>query len=106
LKQGKWIRSVNDYKEEGEYVDDERNGEWISTNNQGVVVFKGSYELGIPVGKHIYYYSDGKVKMKGEYQAGEKEGDWNYYDETGLLENTINYKEGKLNKVDGIKYKE
>lgn len=106
LKQGKWIRSVNDYKEEGEYIDDERNGEWISTNNQGVVVFKGSYELGIPVGKHVYYYADGKVKMKGEYQAGEKEGDWNYYDETGLLENTINYKEGKLNKVDGIKYKE
>ena len=32
LKQGKWFRFINDHKEEGEYVDDERNGVWVYTH--------------------------------------------------------------------------
>ena len=106
LKQGKWYRSINDHKEEGEYVDDERNGLWVFTHSNGTKMFEGKFELGAPVGKHEYFYSNGKNEMKGEYEGGELEGDWMYFDEDGIYINTVTYQEGKLYKVDGIKLKE
>jgi antitoxin component YwqK of YwqJK toxin-antitoxin module len=106
LKQGKWYRSINDHKEEGEYVDDERNGLWVFTHSNGIKMFEGKFELGAPVGKHEYFYSNGKNEMKGEYEGGELEGDWMYFDEDGIYINTVTYQEGKLYKVDGIKLKE
>jgi antitoxin component YwqK of YwqJK toxin-antitoxin module len=69
-------------------------------------MFEGKFELGAPVGKHEYFYSNGKNEMKGGYEGGELEGDWMYFDEDGIYINTVTYKEGKLFKVDGIKLKE
>jgi len=106
LKQGKWFRCINDHKEEGEYVDDERNGIWIFTHSNGNKMFEGTFELGVAVGKHEFFYSNGKPEMKGTYGAGELDGDWMYFDEDGNYINTVTYLGGKLYKVDGIKLKQ
>ncbi len=106
LKQGKWFRFINDHKEEGEYIDDERNSVWIFTHSNENKMFEGRFELGVAVGKHEYYYFDGKPEMKGGYEGGELEGDWMYFDEEGNYINTVTYQGGKLYKVDGIKLKE
>ena len=106
LKQGKWFRFINDHKEEGEYIDDERNGLWLFTHSNGNKMFEGKFELGVPVGKHEHYYSNGKLEMRGAYEGGELDGDWMYFDENGIYINTITYQSGKLYKVDGIKLKQ
>jgi len=106
LKQGKWFRFINDHKEEGEYIDDERNGLWTFTHTNGKKMFEGKFELGVAVEKHEYFYSNGKPEMTGTYKGGELDGDWMYFDEDGNYINTVNYQAGKLHKVDGIKLKE
>ncbi len=106
LKQGKWFRFINDHKEEGEYVDDERNGIWLFTHSNGNKMFEGAFELGVAVGKHEYFYSNGKPEMRGTYAGGELDGDWMYFDEDGNYINTVTYQGGKLYKVDGVKLKE
>lgn len=106
LKQGKWFRFINDHKEEGEYVDDERNGVWVYTHSNGNKMFEGKFELGVAVERHDYFYSNGKPEMHGSYVGGELDGDWMYFDEDGNYINTVTYQGGKLYKVDGIKLKE
>jgi antitoxin component YwqK of YwqJK toxin-antitoxin module len=106
LKQGKWFRFINDHKEEGEYVDDERNGLWVFTHSNGNKMFEGKFELGVAVERHDYFYSNGKPEMHGSYVGGELDGDWMYFDEDGNYINTVTYQGGKLYKVDGIKLKE
>ena len=106
LRQGKWFRFINDHKEAGEYIDDERNGLWTFTHSNGNKMFEGTFELGVAVGQHDYFYSNGKSEMRGSYVGGELDGDWMYFDEDGNYINTVTYQGGKLYKVDGIKLKE
>ena len=106
LRQGKWFRFINDHKEAGEYIDDERNGLWTFTHSNGNKMFEGRFELGAAVGQHDYFYSNGKSEMRGSYVGGELDGDWMYFDEEGNYINTVTYQGGKLSKVDGIKLKE
>ena len=106
LRQGKWFRFINDHKEAGEYIDDERNGLWTFTHSNGNKMFEGTFELGVAVGQHDYFYSNGKSEMRGSYVGGELDGDWMYFDEEGNYINTVTYQGGKLYKVDGIKLKE
>ena len=60
LKQGPWIMDVNDHREEGQYVDGEQHGTWIHTN--GTEQFKGEFEIGLPVGKHVYKDYNGSTE--------------------------------------------
>ena len=106
LRQGKWFRFINDHKEGGEYIDDEINGLWTFTHSNGNKMFEGTFELGVAVGQHDYFYSNGKSEMRGSYVGGELDGDWMYFDEDGNYINTVTYQGGKLYKVDGIKLKE
>ena len=106
LRQGKWFRFINDHKEVGEYIDDERNGLWTFTHSNGNKMFEGTFELGVAVGQHDYFYSNGKSEMRGSYVGGELDGDWMYFDEEGNYINTVTYQGGTLYKVDGIKLKE
>lgn len=79
LKQGQWMYTLGDYKEEGEYKDDVRVGVWkhyYTTNNQ--LRFQGNFIDGQPEGKHKYFYANGKLRAEGKYAGGKKDGDWTY----------------------------
>lgn len=105
LKTGVWILKVNDHSEEGSYEDGERNGVWIWKYGDGTKAFEGEYAVGIPVGKHKYWYPNGQLKMRGEYEGGELSGRWDYYAEDGTMTLQLEYASGIVTRINGVKIK-
>ena len=104
-KEGGWYYYINDFKEEGFFVDDLKNGLWKSTFSNGSLSFEGNFINGIPIDKHIFYFSNGKIKQTGTYSSGKKDGEWKKYNATGEVVLSIVYKNGEEYKIDGIKVK-
>lgn len=105
-KEGKWFYQLQDYREEGNYKNDQKDGPWKAhyvDNNQ--IQFEGSFVEGIPDGKHVFYFHDGTLKEEGKYVAGNKEGNWNYYNPDGTVLLTVTFNRGKEIKFDGAKVK-
>lgn len=104
LKEGPWMLELPEYKEEGTYKADKRDGEWkhyyTETNN---LRFVGKFIDGTPDGLQQFYYPNGKLKQKGKYVGGQKDGNWEFYDEDGLLIFTILYKNDVELRFDGIR---
>jgi antitoxin component YwqK of YwqJK toxin-antitoxin module len=104
LKEGPWVLEVQDYREEGTYKADRRDGEWkhyYTDNNK--LRFVGKFVDGTPDGLQQFYYPDGKLKQKGKFVGGLKDGNWEFYDEDGFLFLTILYKNDIELRFDGIK---
>lgn len=106
LKEGKWFYEIQDYREEGTYKSDQKDGPWESyfvDNNQ--VRFAGKFIEGFPDGKHSYYFHDGKLSEEGKYIMGNKNGNWEYYNPDGTILLTITFKNNREVKFDGVKVK-
>lgn len=108
--------------EEGYYLKNQRNGRWIISDTNKIVIEKVEYMNGYYFGVYNTYWPNGKIKEQGSYVqiAGKREitiigtsrktkkefrnvdnlpvknGTWNYYDKLGNLIKTENFKEGKL----------
>lgn len=102
-KEGHWIYQVGDTKDEGEYVEDMRNGLWKSYYGEGNLRFEGKFIDDNPNGEHTWYWDNGKIKQQGKYVMGRKTGDWKKFDENGMPILIISYSRGKEVKYDGIK---
>ncbi|MBC8320899.1 MAG: hypothetical protein H8E34_09275 [Bacteroidetes bacterium] len=102
-KEGHWIYMVGDTKDEGEYVEDMRNGLWKSYYKEGNLRFEGKFIDDNPNGEHTWYWDNGKIKQQGKYVMGRKNGDWKKFDENGIPILIISYSAGKELKYDGIK---
>ena len=103
-KEGEWIFIVGDQKHIGKYVMDMKNGEWKSYYlEEQTLSFKGRYVQGNPDGKHEFYHNNGIIKEERFYNEGQKVKSWSKYNENGDLIIVIQYKEGKPNKINGIK---
>ncbi len=103
-KEGPWILELTEYKEEGNFKADKRDGEWkhyFTENNK--LRFVGKFMDGVPDGIQTFYYLNGKVRQTGKYSGGGKEGEWKFYDETGVLFLTILFKNDIEVRFDGIK---
>ena len=103
LRNGVWVTQVNDHREEGAYIDGERHSEWIHTFDNGQKQFQGSYDQGIPLGKHFAWNRDGTRNWVGTYEGGLPDGDWTYYGDNNQIVQVRTYRMGELIKVDGIK---
>ena len=106
MKEGKWFYQIQDYREEGMYKNDQKDGPWESyyvDNNQ--VRFAGKFIEGLPDGKHSFYFHDGKLKEEGKYIVGNKNGNWEYYNPDGTILLTITFKNNREIKFDGMKVK-
>lgn len=103
-KEGPWMLEVQDYREEGSYKANNRDGEWkhYYTDN-GKLRFVGKFIDGVPDGMQIFYYPNGKERQTGKYVGGLKQGDWRFYDEAGFLFLTILFKNDIEIRFDGIK---
>ncbi len=92
-KEGRWTYETPDYKEIGNYLNDEADSMWVSYYMPSKVKrFEGRFTGGEPTGLHIQYHPDGKKMYYGNYSGGMKEGDWKFYDEFGFNYLTITYK--------------
>lgn len=103
-KEGPWMFEAQEYKEEGSYKADRRDGEWkhyyTQTNKPR---FTGKYIDGTPDGMQIFYYPNGKERQTGKYSGGMKEGEWKFFDESGFLFLTILFKNDIEIRFDGVK---
>ena len=104
LKEGPWTLELPDYKEEGSFKADNRDGTWkhYYTSN-GKLRFEGKFVDGVPDGEHTFYYPNGKMKQSGKYSGGSKEGEWKFYDESGYLFLTISFNNDIEIRFDGVK---
>ncbi len=92
-KEGVWNYETPDYKEIGNYSNDEPDSLWKSWYMPGKIKrFEGRFQGGDPVGPHVGFHPTGAKMYAGNYVSGAKDGDWKYYDETGYNFLTITYK--------------
>lgn len=103
-KEGFWTLEYYEYKEEGKYIEGNRDGEWRHYYvSNGKLRFKGSFVDDEPDGPQVFYYQNGNKRQEGSYAGGLQEGEWNYYDENGILILTITFKSGVGIRYDGVK---
>lgn len=106
MKEGKWFYQIQDYREEGVYKNDQKDGPWeayYAGNNQ--VKFAGKFIEGVPDGRHSHYFYDGKLSEEGKYVMGNKDGKWEYYNPDGTPLLVITFKNNREVKYDGVKVK-
>jgi uncharacterized protein len=94
LREGLWKLKVNEYNEEGEYMNDVKEGFWKSYFSNGIPHSEGNYVDGLPDGIHKLYWENGILYQEGTYVMGVKEGDWRFYNREGELYLIIKYKNG------------
>jgi len=99
MKTGKWVISIGDNKEIGEYRDDKKIGEWKHFYPDGTLRFKGIYKNGREDGKHKYYWENGKMEHVEVYKNGRKEKKWSYFNKQGTLIKIVIYKNNKENSI-------
>ena len=96
-KQGKWIYfgkdrlaegvSLEGKIEEGTFVDDRKQGFWITFYQDGVTPkVKGFYVNNRPQGEFIKYYPNGKVKERGNFYKNQFTDSFKRYYESGILQ--------------------
>lgn len=105
-KEGLWIYETGDYKEIGNYSNDEPDSVWKSYYLPSKTKrFEGRFLGGDAVGIHTVYYANGNKMYSGNYTGGMKDGDWKFYDEDNFNYLTINYKNDIEIKWQGQKIK-
>ena len=86
LKQGYWIVKDNESViEEGNYLNDKKNGLWKSYFTNGNLKSEITYEQGVAKGNANHYYKDGTLRESGNWQVDHWEGGYKYYYESGQL---------------------
>ena len=92
-KEGPWLYETHDYKEYGNYVNDEPDSLWKSFYLPSKLrCFEGRFVAGVPEGLHTAWHPTGARKYVGTYLGGMREGDWKFYDENDFNYLTITYK--------------
>ncbi|MEI6764300.1 MAG: hypothetical protein WCM76_01590 [Bacteroidota bacterium] len=76
---------------EGGYLNDKRDGLWISWYQNGNKWSEGNFKNGLDDGKRTGWYENGKKHFDGTYKDGKKIGMWKFYDENGLLLKEVDY---------------
>ena len=99
-----------------------KQGEWVKTyEKKKNILYKGTFQDDLPVGKFVFYHENGKVKAisrysnkgqdsyvasyydngkvlsYGKYINKKKDSSWVYYDEWGFLSSTETYQRGEKN---------
>jgi len=100
---GSWFYEMGDHREEGEYIEGMRDGEWRSYFTNGDLKFKGKFIEDNPHGEHLWYWDNGKLKDKGTYIMGRKHGDWITYSYDGSPFLVITFENGIEKRYDGVK---
>jgi antitoxin component YwqK of YwqJK toxin-antitoxin module len=97
LKQGHWVFLGADKPnkglcdtciyEEGRYVNDRKEGEWIRYHKDGLTPkLIGEYKRGRPNGLYTKYYASGDLRESGNFERGKYQGIHRRYFESGCLE--------------------
>jgi len=100
-KQGHWVikahmLDVSGYPsdatvEEGEYIDDIREGEWVRYYPSGVQRSSITYKGNLPNGPYKVFYENGQVEEDGNWKRNKNTGDFVRYHENGQLQQKFTF---------------
>lgn len=92
LKQGNWVFQNNngDLKVVGNFIDDYREGEWIYSKND-IIIMKINYKNDLLNGDFLLYNEFGLISTVGYYSNGLKDGLWVNY----IFTDSVKYRDGK-----------
>ena len=103
LKQGHWIyyndvKKLPDYRpnqkvEEGDYIDNRKNGNWIAYYSNDKVKHELTYQNNRPNGYAIFYHKNGNKSEEGIWKNNKWVGEYKYYYENGQIAYDWNYNE-------------
>ena len=79
--------------EEGDYVDNRKNGNWITYYNNDRVKHEITFQNNRPNGYATFYYKSGKKSEEGIWKNDRWVGEYKYYHENGNLAYEWNYNE-------------
>ncbi|MDP4148727.1 MAG: TonB family protein [Bacteroidota bacterium] len=85
-------QSIINYKDDSLKV---RQGEFISYNDKGVVVYRTSFLDGKADGNETYFYETGRLRATGLRKGGDYEGEWVGYFPSGKLAGKATFVHGK-----------
>ncbi|MCD2425932.1 hypothetical protein LQ567_24325 [Niabella pedocola] len=89
---GKFERRCNNVLiEQGQFINGQKNGDWITYSKKGKLIRKVGYKDGRLHGKVELFYVNGKPKVAGNFEEGQKTGKWTYYTDKGLVLMEGNY---------------
>ncbi|MCX6182317.1 MAG: toxin-antitoxin system YwqK family antitoxin [Bacteroidetes bacterium] len=101
LKQGHWIyfnrdKKLPDYRddqkvEEGDYLDDQKNGKWTHYFNNDKIKDVITYVGNRPNGYAIFYYPNGNKREEGIWKNNRWIGEYKYYYENGQIASDWKY---------------
>ncbi len=74
---------------EGNYLNGEREGVWISYGDNGRVKSRNQYRAGKLEGLTTVFQDNGALKYSGENHKGHPVGEWRFFDATGGLAKTV-----------------
>lgn len=81
-------------KEEGEFKNSLRDGNWTYWYDNGEIWSKGQYTLGERNGETKVYFKSGKPQYFGYYVNGEADGKWTFWDGEGIKVKEVFYENG------------
>ena len=101
-----WVYTSGDHYEFGAYNDGLKVGEWRAyylkeASEKKQIIFRGSFENGLPTGEHLIWYPSGGLRYIGSYRAGRKTGKWTEYSKGGKIIMVTEYTDGLARKLNG-----
>lgn len=80
--------------QEGQYLNNEREGLWTSRHDTGALESQGVFRSGFSEGVWTWWYSNGTTSAKGEYQQDLRQGEWRYWHANGHQKTIMLFKDG------------
>jgi len=102
-REGPWIISVGDSREEGNFIMGQKHGIWKTYYKDGKLHHTGNFVQGVPDGRHLIYYPDGTLKEEQYYVMGRRDKNWRKYYENGSLFLTITYRNDEEIRINGMR---
>lgn len=102
-RNGEWNLTIGITKQKGKYEYGELNGKWEMHYLNKNKYFEGNFRNGDPIGRQYWFYPDGNIFISGEYRAGKKHGEWKVFNLDNSISKTYVYKNGNIIKIDGEK---
>lgn len=100
-EEGEWIYKIGDVTQKGNYLSGNRNGEWFYYYNEKQIIFRGSYQAGMPIDKHLFWFENGNLRKFGNFKSGRKTGGWYEYSKGGKLLMVTTYQDGLVKSYNG-----
>jgi len=93
-KQGLWI-TFNSHgdkiQEQGKYIENRKDGWWISYYPDGQVKHKITFKNGKAIGPAQFYYANGLISEEGNWHVDHWQGNYKFYNESGSMAYDWNY---------------